>query len=240
MKVYCLEQKQADVPQHDEWLSPFEAERLSQMFVRKRRDDWRLGRWTAKRAVAARAGFPLHSPVLAGIEIRSAQSGAPEVFLDNQLADVTISLSHRAGTGLCAVAPAGVALGCDLELIEPHSSAFIADYFTDEEQGLIADTSESDRFRLVALLWSAKESALKALHEGLRLDTRCVSVTSTDSPDLSRWIPLQVRHCSGEVFEGWWRRNDHRMCTVVAEEPMEAPIAIAIEAPSPDSVFQCA
>lgn len=240
MNVYWLEQKQADVPQDDEWLSPFEADRLSQMFVPKRRDDWRLGRWTAKRALAARAGFPLHSRVLAAIEIRAAQSGAPEVFVNNQPADMTISLSHRAGTGMCAVAPAGVALGCDLELIEPHSSAFIADYFTDEEQTLIADTSDRDRFRLVALLWSAKESALKALHEGLRLDTRCVSVTSTDASDLFGWNPLQVRHCAGKVFEGWWRHDGHMMCTVVAEAPIEAPIAIAIEALSPDSVFQCA
>jgi 4'-phosphopantetheinyl transferase len=240
MNVCWLEQKQADVPQHDEWLSPFEAARVSQMFVPKRREDWRLGRWTAKRALAARAGFPLHSRVLAGIEIRAAQSGAPEVFVNNQLANATISLSHRSGTALCAVAPAGVAMGCDVELIEPHSSAFIADYFTDEEQTLIAETSDSDRFRLVALVWSAKESALKALHEGLRLDTRCVSVTRTDSPDLFGWTPLQVRYSGGKVFDGWWRRAGHMVCTVVAEPPVEAPIAIAIEAPSRDSVFQCA
>ena len=138
MNVYWLEQKQADVPLDDDWLSPFEADRLSQMFIRKRRDDWRLGRWTAKRALAARACRLAHSWVLAAIEIRAAQSGAPEVFVNKHPADATISLSHRAGIGLCVVAPAGVGLGCDLELIEPHSDAFIADYFTDEEQALTA------------------------------------------------------------------------------------------------------
>src|SRR5664279_4021770 len=120
MNVYWLEQTQADVPRHDDWLSSFEAGRLSHMLVRKRRDDWRLGRWTAKRAVAEWAGVPAHSRALATIEIRPAQSGAPEVFVNNQPADVTISLSHRSGIGLCAMADAGVALGCDLELIEPH------------------------------------------------------------------------------------------------------------------------
>lgn len=38
-----------------------------------------------------------------------------------------------------------------------------------EEQELVARAPERDE--LVALLWSGKESALKALREGLRLDT---------------------------------------------------------------------
>ena len=51
---------------------------------------------------------------------------------------VTISLSHRSGAAICAVAPAGVDLGCDLEVIEPRSEAFVADYFTVDEQALVA------------------------------------------------------------------------------------------------------
>lgn len=239
MTVYWLEQKQADVPQDDEWLSSFETGRLSQMFVAKRREDWRLGRWTAKRAIAARASLPAHPRVLATIEIRPGQSGAPEAWINNRPSDVTISLSHRAGTGLCAVAPAGVALGCDLELVEPHSSAFVSDYFTPQEQATIAATSGLDQCRLLALLWSAKESALKALHEGLRMDTRSVTVEGSDAPDLFGWTPLRVRHCSGKVFDGWCRSDGHMVRTVVAEA-MDPPIAIEIEAHSPDTVFQYA
>jgi 4'-phosphopantetheinyl transferase len=237
MKVYWLEQKQADVPPDDEWLSPFETSCLSQMSVHKRREDWRLGRWTAKRALVASVGLPAISRVLAEIEIRAGQSGAPEVFINGHPGEVTISLSHRAGIGCCSIAPAGVALGCDLELIEPHSDAFIADYFTSEEQALIAAASGADRFRVVALLWSAKESALKALHVGLRLDTRCVSVEKTDSPDLYGWSPMRVRHGGGASFEGWWRRIGQMMCTVIAEPAVEAPIAIALEAHSPDKLL---
>src|SRR5262245_23332046 len=129
MNVYWLEQTLADVPQDDDWLSPAEAVRFSQMLVRKRRDDCRLGRWTAKRALAATLGLPVHPRVLAEIEIRAAQSGAPEAFIHDRPADATVSLSHRDGVGLCVVVRAGVALGCDLEVIEPHSGAFIADYF---------------------------------------------------------------------------------------------------------------
>ena len=93
------------------------------------------------------------------------------------------------------VAKSGVEIGCDLEMVEPRSDAFVADYFTIEEQALVARASAEDRPRLLALLWSAKESALKALHEGLRLDTRSVIVNPFDgSFDLNGWSPLHVRY----------------------------------------------
>ncbi len=82
---------------------------------------------------------------------------------------------------MCVVAPAGVSLGCDLEVIEPRSAAFVTDYFTRNEQALVERTSKEERPRLVTLLWSAKESALKALHVGLRLDTNSVEVLSLDA-----------------------------------------------------------
>ena len=65
-----------------------------------------------------------------------------------------------------------MALGCDLEVIEPRSEEFVADYFTTEEQKMVSQAPIADRSKLLALLWSAKESALKALREGLRFDTR--------------------------------------------------------------------
>jgi len=34
-----------------------------------------------------------------------------------------------------------VEIGCDLEVVEPRSDAFVADYFTSEEQALIARAS---------------------------------------------------------------------------------------------------
>src|SRR5271157_5582736 len=181
MDVYWLEQAEADVPAENDWLSASEAARLNAMRFAKRRADWRLGRWAAKRAVAAYLDVPGHRQALANIEVHAAPSGAPEVFILNTAAPATISLSHRDGTALCAVAPSGAALGCDLEIIEPRSDAFVADYFTAEEQALVARVSLEDRPRLLALLWSAKESALKALHEGLRLDTRSVVVTVVDA-----------------------------------------------------------
>ena len=210
------------------------------MLVHKRRDDWRLGRWTAKRALAARFGLPEHLHSLREIEIRPAASGAPEAFIADQPAEATISLSHRSGIGLCSVAPAGIALGCDLEMIEPHGDGFIADYFTNEEQGYISAAASVDHSQLVAILWSAKESALKALQAGLRMDTRDVTVHGIASLDRSDWAPLEVRHRDGQFFHGWWRRAGRMVRTVVADPGSEAPIAITIKAPSPGRLFQYA
>ncbi len=170
MEVYWLERTEADLPTDNDWLSASEAASLNGMRFAKRRDDWRLGRWTAKRAVATYLILPSDRQILAGIEIRPMPSGAPEVFIANQPAAVTVSLTHRAGAAACAIASSGVALGCDLEVIEPRSEAFIADYFTAEEQQLIQRMSATERPRLLALLWSGKESALKALRTGLRLE----------------------------------------------------------------------
>ncbi|HVO82164.1 MAG TPA: 4'-phosphopantetheinyl transferase superfamily protein [Terriglobales bacterium] len=245
--VYWLEQTEADVPAENDWLSLSEAARLNDMHIAKRRADWRLGRWTAKRALATYPKLSGHPPALADIEVRAEPSGAPEVFLANQPAAITISLSHRAGVAICAVAPPGVALGCDLEVIEPRSNAFLADYFTAEEQALVAQAAADDRPRLLALLWSGKESALKALRAGLRADTRCVVVCPVekrpandrqghaDHPILSAgsahqrniWCPLNVRHTSGAIFHGWWQNTDTFLRTLVAAPPPAAPILLA-------------
>jgi 4'-phosphopantetheinyl transferase len=266
MKVYWLEKTGSDVPDAPvaapngrtarpglEWLNRRELEQFDAMRFAKRRGEWRLGRWTAKQAVAACLGLPTDFPTLVHIEVRPASSGAPQVFVGNKWAPVTISISHRAGRAVCAVAPGPGALGCDLELIEPHSEAFIADYFTIEEQSLVARASAEDQPALVTLLWSAKESALKALHAGLRLDTRSVIVTPTDGlgnpskeweddtlglnvphPDfplpscdaVAGWHPLQVCHVRDRTFLGWWQQSGDLLRTMVAAPSPDCPILL--------------
>jgi 4'-phosphopantetheinyl transferase len=215
----------------------------------KRRADWRLGRWTAKQALASYLNVPVHPQALAEIEIRPASDGAPEVFFANKPAAVVVSLSHRAGVAACAVAASGVALGCDLEVIELRSDSFVADYFTAEEQALVALAFREDRPRLCTLLWSGKESALKALRVGLRLDARCVSVSPVDvarSPEggegraedpalamqasdrVNNWRPLQVRCADGQLFHGWWHNTGHLLRTMVTAPPPAPPIPLRI------------
>jgi 4'-phosphopantetheinyl transferase len=132
---------------------------------------------------------------------------------------------------MCAVSLSGGALGCDLEIIEPRTEAFVADYFVSEERELIARARVSERFQLVALLWSGKESALKALRTGLRLDTRSVVVMPMeDSSNVNGWSRLQVRCSEGQVFHGWWQRSNDVLRTLVADPPPPPPILLEIEA----------
>jgi 4'-phosphopantetheinyl transferase len=249
VNVYWLEQSQADAPSQNHWLSAPEALRLASMRIARRQNDWRLGRWTAKCAVSAYLELPRGHQDLAAIEIRAASSGAPEVFLGVEPLPVSISISHRDGIAVCAVAEAGVALGCDLELTEPHSDAFVADYFSPDEQAFVAREPAADRSRLVSLLWSAKESALKALHAGLRLDTRSVIVSLTDAlssataessqvfadrlisphpPLLCSWRPLHVHQVDRPVFAGWWQHSGDLLRTMVSEPSPFRPIPLAL------------
>ena len=254
MKVYWLEQTDEDLPPGNAWLSPTEQDQLNALRFAKRRADWRLGRWTAKHALAACLQLSADLHDLAKIEVRPSASGAPEIFLGDRRAPATISLSHRAGRAVCAVVPFCSALGCDLELVEPHSDAFIADYFATEEQALIAQAAPEDRPWLVTLLWSAKESALKALRAGLRLDTRRVIAIPGDAlahrnkagtdfvqkdpaqkldlaagqPEAHRaWHPLRVRHVHGQTFLGWWQMSDSLVRTLVAAPPPPRPIFLS-------------
>ncbi len=228
MNLYWLEQVEADVPIGNDWLSPWERGRLDSFRFTKRRADWRLGRWTAKQALTFCLNLKLDAATLAAIEIRPAPSGVPEAFVEHCPAPAAISLTHREGQAMCVVARAGVRLGCDLEAIEPHSSAFVAAYFTADEQELIANSPEGDRPLTTSMLWSAKESALKALHEGLRLDTRTVSASfSCRSLSSGDWGQLEVSY-GCEVFKGWWQGTDHLVRTIVADEGSNSPVRLPV------------
>lgn len=196
--VTCTE---SDVPDGDDWLGPRERVVLASLRSGPRRASWRLGRWTAKLLLAA----PDEAP--ARVEILREPDGSPRPYRDGAPLDVTLSISHRAGRGLAATAPGQVALGCDLERIEPRSPAFVADFFTAREAEAVAVAAEPE---LVAnLIWSAKEAALKALRVGLGRDTRELEVDFT--PDGR----LAVDDAGGGAMRGSWRRDGRDVLTFV-------------------------
>lgn len=203
----------ADVPAGDDWLSPAERETLAGLRFPGRRRDWRLGRWTARRALAGVLG---RVPV----EVRAAGDGAPEALVAGRPAPVTISISHRAGLGACLATRAPLA-GCDLELVEPHPPALARDFFTPSELASVDGAGPEQRDLAVALVWSAKESALKALRQGLRLDTRAVEVELSGLAG-EGWQPLRVRHAT-VTFAGWWRRLATGHVLTLVTEPASAP-----------------
>src|SRR5690349_20004782 len=176
MNIYWLEQSDRDLPAHDGWLSLAEKEKVKALKIPKRRAEWRLGRWTAKVALATHLRLDADPVSLARVELRPAPSGAPVPFISSARAPLSLSLSHRDGRAMCVIAPVDVQLGCDLESIESHSDAFAADYFTQDELNLIDRCGEWNRDAALTLFWSLKESGLKALQVGLRWDTRSIIV----------------------------------------------------------------
>ena len=86
-----------------------------------------------------------------------------------------------------------------------------------------------DVARRTTLVWCAKECALKALHEGLRLDTWSVELAGGRvcwSADGDRWQCGSPRQ--GLTFEGWWCRADPSLLACVLGSPrLELPRSLA-------------
>ena len=132
---------------------------------------------------------------------------------------------------VCLVAASAVAVGCDIEIVEPRSEAFVRDYLTEAEQRLVGDAGPAGD-AVANLIWSAKESALKVLGTGLRRDTRSVEVAVDGlRPPERTWAELRVRTAEGAVFPGWWRRSGSFLVT--ACWPGGGPPPAALEAQSP-------
>jgi len=230
--AYWLEQTAEEMPVDDGWLGAHEVRCLAAMQFEKRRGDWRLGRWTAKRALSACLNLPTDVQTMRRIEIRATESGAPEAHVDDHPSSAMISISHCKGTAICAVMQEGAQMGCDLELVESRADSFLTDYFTIEEQTLVSRSFAEERPLMSTLLWSAKESALKALRTGLRLDTRAVMVRAElKGVEVEGWKQLHLR-CAGYglvgvlLFQGWWRYADGRVRTVVANALPRPPIRV--------------
>jgi 4'-phosphopantetheinyl transferase len=226
--VGWLVQTLSDVPDDESWLGPYERSVLVNLRFAKRRDDWRLGRWTAKRAI--QTSNPVSESLdLSAIEIRAASDGAPEAYLNGRPALLSISLSHSHGLGFCVIGPGDNPLGCDLEFIEPRTLDFIDDYITTDERDSLKNLDPHHRAVFATVLWSIKESVLKVLREGLRRDTRDVLVRYDGNPDSEGWN-LWTATCAGCVhgFAGWWSQRNGFIQSVLATRQIEPPYEIAI------------
>ncbi len=227
MALSWLSQTETDVPAWEDWLTARERDRAARMRYTKRRNEFLLGRWTAKRAIARWFGQPEDAPSLAALEIGNGSDGAPFALAHDAAAPVALSMTDRAGWAVCAVHRPDVRLGCDLELVEPRSAAFVRDYLTAVEQAVVHGAATADERDLRAnLLWSAKESALKVLRTGLRRDTRSVEVRLAEGTGADAWHPLQVRAEEGAVFCGWWRRFGPFLLSVVADADIPPPTSL--------------
>ena len=229
MQIFYLTQDFVQVPSDGSWLAESEQARVTGMRFPKRRNDWLLGRWTAKCAIRVfLAQEGKSAPEFADLEIRSAPDGAPEAFNSGVPAQVSIAISHSGGRGFCLVGPPGQALGCDIELIERRNLEFIRDYLADEEQTVVEDAPSDMQPLRATLMWSAKESALKCLREGLRRDTRSVRIRL--APDsVPGWNPFMVECLDPTMhFYGWWRDERLFIETIAAGVQLGRPIELLL------------
>ena len=216
-----LARGEGDLPGGDGWLSAAEAAACARMRFTKRRREFQVARWTAKAAMATLPGCAVDA---CRLEVRHHPSGAPEAWADGRALPVGISLSDRAGWAVCLLGLRPGEVGCDLELVEPRSAAFVRDFFTAAERDLIEGGRIGSSDLRANLLWSAKESALKVLRTGLRRDTRTVEV-ELGAPEPG-WSPLVVRADGAGRFTGWWARYGDFLLTVATAVPTPPPSGI--------------
>ncbi len=192
-------------------LDAVESERFAALKVDKRRRDWLLGRWTAKHLLRSMMNSTIP---LSDIPIRSREDGSP---YSPQFPALSLSISHARERAFCAAA-ADAVIGADIETIEPRNPVFIDDYFTGDEQRIVARAA--DRDTIVTAIWSAKEAASKAVRMGLRLDTRTINCLI--EPGAAReWTPFHIEFDSRTLdrvapASGWWRAAEGFVLTLVA------------------------
>ncbi len=224
--VWWLSCGEHEPPDSDGWLSDRDRRRLGSMTYTKRHDEARLSRWTAQRAVALTLGIPDTTEGIGQVEVGNHPGGAP-FARDPSGRDVSVSSTDRAGWAVTVVSTDSAAIGCDLELVEPRSQAFVRDYFTAAEQRTI-EAMDSGLDVGANLIWSAKESALKVLKTGLRRDTRTVEVELGVTE--SGWSPLVVTVDGERQLPGWWGRFGLFLLSVVNESAIPPPRSL-IEPP---------
>lgn len=125
-----------------------------------RQRDFRAGRLAAKRAAWEILGA---RPKLR-MEVRSETDARPVLtLLDAQGierdAGIELSISHRDGRAVAAIAPAGLRVGVDLELVGSVPGRFARYFLTPAEQRCAPNDD-------MTVLWSLKEAVWKALGLG--------------------------------------------------------------------------
>ena len=242
--IHWLVQSTSDHPDLSEGtppeglLGPDELARFATLRTAKRRQDWLLGRWTAKHllqsALDQEAGVRLP---LDAIVVENDAHGVPRVNLALDQLDIkywgrlSLSISHSYGQAFCALTTVpGGRVGADIERIEPRSGPFVADYFTAEEVARLPQEPGPERDALVTAVWSAKEAVLKALGLGLTVDTRrvvCLLDPLAATPDpvplgyLWTRFAIQVHpdllpaSDQASVLSGWWHLMSNYVLTLV-------------------------
>ncbi len=155
----------ADADPDPQWFTEAELATAHEFAASKRADEWRAGRLAAKAAAIA-AGADV-TPL--EVTVVNDEGGKPVLHLHGEAANYELSLTHRDGLAIAALAPA--ALGIDLETVEERSAAWREEAFNDTEAPVASDDGAA------ACMWAAKEAVFKRIGTGLRSALRAWTVT---------------------------------------------------------------
>jgi 4'-phosphopantetheinyl transferase len=240
------------------FLSKAERTTYEGLRIEKRRREWLLGRWTAKQLLR-RSRIAYANVPLTAITVGRDTDGAPYLAVETNQGDpgrlsLCLSISHRGEKAFCAISDTQI-IGADIEHVEARHPAFVHDFFTASENAHVWASPTATRDTLITVIWSAKESALKVLREGLRLDTRCVEITRVDGIEAGskigkhvaparEWHPIQMQ-CTlpnAPRFAAWWRPDGGDVLTLaMALAPYEQEAAAQGSTMGPPvSITQCA
>jgi 4'-phosphopantetheinyl transferase len=145
------------------FLHPSEMARLERFPAESRRESFLLGRYVAKRAVAAlRADAPMPS-----IEVVSGIFGQPVVrnSLPTRLPPPAVSVSHTRAVAVAAACEPEQILGVDVEALDPRRSGVFESSLTPSELAAGREGAGCDLGPNI--LWAMKEALSKALRSGL-------------------------------------------------------------------------
>jgi len=206
-------------------LSVEEWNRLRQMRFPKRRREWLSGRLAAKKLIAMCVPGMENVP-FAKITIANSATGAPYARTADKILPIQLSISHREGWAAASVSlNSGISQGIDLEWVEDHPLSFYEDFFTADEVRILKNYGVEQRAWAGSLIWSAKEAVLKALGQGLSVDTRAVEVLHIAENPMDGWgnVELRVANINEEHWFGFWRNQGQHVLTLAVRGAKTRP-----------------
>lgn len=147
------------IPPAEEFLTERELKIYNDFKVEKRRREWLGGRYALKSIAEGLFIFDIKH-----IEVRSKQSGQPSLAVPGGCS-LPVSITHSGDFAAAAIALSGMAIGIDIESVEPRSPAWAHQSFAKEEISSWAPVFLTE-------LWAKKEAVLKFLGVGLSYDTK--------------------------------------------------------------------
>lgn len=153
---------------------------MSMRAVEKRRREWLMGRYVAKRAVSLLLEQNSDLRLTpAEIEILPDPYGCPRV---SGLPQPALSIAHSGGSAVALAAlDRGVLVGVDLESLAHHRDDFQSIAFSPDERGILAALPSDARREWALRLWCAKEAVGKALGRGLSAGLLAFHITGVET-----------------------------------------------------------